>query len=196
MHVLSSQRETTTSANLEATGGSTRTLPSWAALVAWLIAAVSFLPLPARATDGCLVLLCLAAPSWSSIAQCVDPVRSVLNDMAHGRPFPSCSMSGNGNQAGNQMAVAPSFCPPQYSHEEDLESGAVYTCDYTGAVNVDINGALWSRTWWNLGGDSVTEFTDTAKAQLGSWDTRFDDDYARWLAAQPAPAQNNDSQGG
>ena len=150
----------------------------------------------AKAADGCLVLLCLTAPSWSNISQCVDPVRSVMRDLVRGHPFPECSTSGRGNQASNQMAVAPGFCPPQYTHEDDRENGPVYSCDYTGAVDVRINGSPWSRTWWNPGGDSVTEFSDAAKAQLTDWDTRFEDDYAHWLATQPAPVPDMPSQGG
>ena len=153
-------------------------------------------PLPARAADGCLVLLCLAAPSWQNIGQCIDPVRSVLNDLLHGRPFPTCDMSGSGNRATNQWSNAPSYCPPQYTHSYDLESGTVYGCDYDGAVEVNVNGALWTRTWWRSGGDSVTEYTPAAKTQLGTLDTRFDDDYAQWLALQPAPVPNVASTGG
>lgn len=143
---------------------------------------------PARAADGCLVLLCFAAPSWSSVAQCVDPIRQVLRDLARGRPFPSCSMSGAGNSASNQWSSPPSFCPPQYTRSYALDSGTVYTCEYDGAVAVNVNGALWSRTWWSLaGGNTVTEFTPAAKAQLSSWDARFDDEYAAWLASLPPP---------
>ena len=69
----------------------------------------------------------------------------------------------------------------------ELESGTVYLCTYAGAVEVNIDGALWSRVWWSPSGDSVTEFTPAAKARLGTWDTRFDDDYATWLASRPAP---------
>ena len=140
----------------------------------------------AHGADGCLVLLCLAAPSWQNIAQCVDPVRQVLRDLARGRPFPSCSMSGAGNSASNQWSSAPGFCPPQYTRSYEQESGTVYACDYSGAIEVNVNGALWSRTWWSLlGGDTVTEFTPVAKAQLRAWDTRFEDDYAAWLASLP-----------
>ena len=154
------------------------------------LATLAALSPPAHAVDGCLALLCFAAPSWSSIAQCVAPVRQVLDDIAHGHPFPSCSMSGAGNSARHQWSSAPDYCPPQYTHAIALESGLTYTCDYNGAVEVRIDGALWSRTWWQMGpADSVTEFSPAAKAQLGSWNTRFDDDYAAWLAAQPpAPA--------
>ena len=166
------------------------------ALVGFVVLLASLVSPSARAADGCLVLLCLTAPSWSNISQCVDPVRSVLRDLARGRPFPSCDTSGDGNLASNQMAVAPAFCPPQYAHEDDRESGPIYSCDYTGAIDVRIDGALWSRTWWNPDGDSVTDFSAAAKAQLPGWDTRFDDDYAHWLATTPAPVPNTDPQGG
>ncbi|MCE9658262.1 MAG: hypothetical protein K8R60_06845 [Burkholderiales bacterium] len=139
---------------------------------------------PATAVDGCLVLLCFAAPSWKAIPQCVPPIQEVLRDLARGKPFPSCGMSGSGNTAENRRS-SPDFCPPQYLVPVILESGSAYYCGYDGAISVTINGALWSRTWWSLSGDSVTEYTPEAKASLGTWDTRFDDDYAAWLAAQP-----------
>ena len=144
-------------------------------------------PVPSHAADGCLVLLCFAAPSWSSIPQCVAPILEVLNDLAHGHPFPSCSMSGAGNSGSQQWANPPAFCPPQYTHAVDLESGTRYSCDYDGAVEIDIDGVMWSRTWWRMSGASSTDFSPAAKLQLGTWDTRFDDDYARWLG-QPQPA--------
>lgn len=143
--------------------------------------------LPARAVDGCLVLLCLAAPSWKSIPQCVPPVHQVFKDLGKGKPFPTCSMSGAGNSANHAWSSAPAFCPPQYTRTFEAESGPVYQCDYTGAISVSINGAPFSRTWWSFGGDSVTDFSPAAKIQLGTWDTRFDDDYAKWLAALPPP---------
>lgn len=59
------------------------------------------LPSQSRAVDGCLVLLCFAAPNWSAVAQCVDPVRQVLHDLVRGRPFPSCDSAGASNRAQN-----------------------------------------------------------------------------------------------
>lgn len=102
-------------------------------------------------------------------------------------------MSGTGNNAANQWSSPPDFCPPQYTTAIELESGTRYECGFDAAVSVNIDGALWTRTWWNLSGDTVTEYTPAAKAALGTWDTRFDDDYAAWLAAQmpatpPCPA--------
>lgn len=157
------------------------------ATLALLIGAAAFLPKQAHAVDGCLVLLCLAAPSWRSIPQCVPPVKQLFRDLARGKPFPTCNMSGAGNTASHVWSNAPAFCPPQYTRVIDGESGPIYQCDYSGAISVSIDGAPFSRTWWSFGGDSVTEFTPAAKAQLGTWDTRFDDDYAKWLAALPPP---------
>ena len=161
-------------------------------LVSALIALVALLtllaPSPAQALDGCKVLLCLAAPSWRSIPECVPTINQLHRDLARGKPFPVCSMAGAGNSANNAWASAPANCPPQYTRVFDGESGPIYSCDYAGAVTVNINGAPFTRTWWSLGGETVTEFTPAAKAQLGSWDTRFDDDYAAWFAALPPPA--------
>jgi hypothetical protein len=165
-------------------------LNRWARLV-FLGAAMAALTLtaaPARAADGCLVLLCFAAPSWRSIPQCVPPIRQVLRDLARGRPFPSCAMAGAGNSASHAWASAPGYCPPQYTRVFEGESGPIYACDYSGAVSVSINGTPFARTWWSMAGDSVTEFSPAAKTQLGAWDTRFEDDYAVWLASLPPPA--------
>lgn len=140
---------------------------------------------PARAVDGCVVLLCFAAPSWHAIPQCVPPITQVLRDLARGRAFPTCNMSGPGNTASHAWSEAPTFCPPQYTRVYYGENGPIYTCDFAGAVSVFVDGALFSRTWWTMDGDTSTEFTPTGKAQLGSWDTRFDDDYAAWLSTQP-----------
>ena len=159
-----------------------------AVLGSLLVALATLVPTPAHAVDGCKVLLCFAAPSWRSIPQCVPPIQQVLRDLARGRPFPTCAMSGPANSASHQWSSAPAYCPPQYTRVFDGESGPVYSCDYTGAVAVNIDGVLWARTWWSFAGDSVTEFTPAAKTQLGTWDTKFDDDYATWLASLPPPA--------
>jgi len=148
-------------------------------------------PTSARAVDGCLVLLCFAAPSWRAIPQCVPPIRWVLRDLARGRGFPTCGMAGAGNSAQHAWASAPSNCPPQYTRVHETEAGPIYTCDYAGAVSVSVEGKPFARTWWNMGGDRVTEFSHAAKAQLGSWDTRFDDEHAAWLAALPPPPAPN-----
>jgi hypothetical protein len=147
------------------------------------LVALSGLTGPAHAADGCLVLLCFAAPSWRAVPQCVQPVRQVLRDLARGRAFPTCGMAGT--SAEHAWATAPDNCPPQYTRVQETESGTpFYRCDYSGAVSVSISGTPFARTWWDFAGDTVTEFSAAAKAQLGQWDTRFDDDQAAWRAAQ------------
>lgn len=145
----------------------------------------------ALAVDGCTVLLCLAAPKWNAIPQWVPPIRQLFHDLARGRSYSTCKMNnggGGGNSttaASNTWAQAPALCPPQYTHFLDVDPGPVFSCDFTGAISVVVNGALFARTWWSGAGQSVTEFSPTAKAQLGTWDKQFDIDYAAWLAAQP-----------
>lgn len=142
---------------------------------------------PARAVDGCLVLLCLAAPDWRAITQCVSPVRQVLRDLARGKPFPTCSMAGATPL--QEPASVPAHCPPQYVYSVNPESGAYPICRFAGSIALRIDGAPWARVWWSASGESVTEFFPRAKAQLGRWDTRFEDDHAAWLAAQPPSSQ-------
>lgn len=139
----------------------------------------------AHAVDGCVVLLCLAAPSWSAIPQCVPPIKQLFRDLAHGKGFPICAMSGNGNISSHQWSSAPDNCPPQYTRQSDGPNGPVFSCDYSGAIAVQVDGQAWARTWWNFDGGSVTEFTPAAKKSLGTWDRKFDEDYDAWFSAQP-----------
>jgi hypothetical protein len=164
---------------------------SRSALLSALIPILAALPMQARAVDGCLVLLCFAAPSWRAIPQCVPPIRQVLLDLARGRAFPTCGMAGASNSASHSWAHAPDHCPPQYVRETDGPNGPIYRCDFSGAVAVSVNGQPFARTWWSMGGDAVTEFSPFAKAQLRAWDTRFDDDYAAWQASLPPPVEGN-----
>lgn len=149
--------------------------------------ALSLVPFKANAVDGCQVLLCLASGNWRGISQCVPPVQQVLRDLARGKHFPRCDTGGPLNGAEHQWSNPPDFCPPQYTRTFYGDAAPTYQCDYTGAISVSINGVPFTRTWWSFGGDSVTEFSAAAKAQLVTWDTRFDDDYATWLAALPPP---------
>ena len=170
-----------------------RRSPSGRAAALCALAALLSSGAPARAADGCLVLLCLAAPSWHAIPSCVPPITQLLRDLARGATFPSCAMAGPLNSASNARSYAPRFCPPQYTRSFFNGRGPIYTCDFAGAISVTVAGAPFTRTWWSMGGDTSTEFTASAKAQLGSWNTRFDDDYAAWLRAQPSGPFGNDN---
>lgn len=90
-----------------------------------------------------------------------------------------------------QLAPRAVGCPPQYTRAYDGPHGTVHTCDYDGAISVTVDGVPFARTWWSTGGDSVTDFSPAAKTQLGTWDKRFDDEFAAWLANQPSAAPQN-----
>lgn len=139
----------------------------------------------ANAVDGCKVLLCLAAPDWSRIQECVPTIHQLHRDLARGRPFPRCETAGAGTDSGNDYTDPPWFCPAQYTHREETEDRVIWRCDYAGAIWTLVNGQPFTRTWWNEWGGSVTEYSDYAKGQLGTWNPRFDDEYAEWAAAQP-----------
>lgn len=151
-----------------------------------LVAILAGSPLPALAVDGCRVMLCLAAPDWRQVKECVPTIHQLHRDLARGKRFPTCKTAGAGNSSAHTWANPPGFCPQQYTRVIERESGFDYSCDFAGAITVEVNGTLWSRTWWRADGDTRTEYSAAAKAQLGSWDRRFDADFAAWLAARPA----------
>lgn len=142
------------------------------------------LPLPALAVDGCQLLLCLAAPSWRAIPECVPTVTQALRDLLRGRAFPACAMASHGNAATHAWSDAPRLCPPQYTWTYEAPHGLVYQCLYQGAISVTVQGVTFTTTWWSASGDAVTDFSPAAKAQLGQWDTRFDAEYTAWLAGE------------
>jgi hypothetical protein len=101
-------------------------------------------------------------------------------------------MAGNGNTATHAWSAAPEYCPAQYTRTYDGPNGPLFACAFDGAISVSVDGAPFARTWWSIGGDAVTEFSTAAKARLGTWDARFDNDLAAWLAAQPVLAETRD----
>lgn len=117
---------------------------------------IGALPRPAHAVDGCLVLLCFAAPSWSAIPQCVPPIKEALRDLARGRPFLSCRCPvGAGNNASHRWSSAPTYCPPQYTRTRDLRRRRQLHLRLRRRGRSEDRGSLWTRTWWSMAGGSV-----------------------------------------
>lgn len=143
-----------------------------------------FAPAIAVAADGCTVLLCLAG-NWSAIPACVPPVRQVLRDLARGRGFPTCAMSGGPGNSASMSWANSSTCPPMYSLY-NADSGNWEGCTYAGTISVSVSGASWADVFWSFGGSTSTRYTSAAKAQLGAFiDPTFDADQAAWDAAHP-----------
>ncbi|WP_157266374.1 hypothetical protein [Azohydromonas aeria] len=151
-----------------------------------------FAATPAYAFDSCKVLLCLAGP-WRSIAECRPDVTEFLRCWSRGKCTLNCAMAGGSNL---QWASAAN-CPPQYLVTQEWD-GATY-CSKTGVINVTTQGVTnWLRVWWTRDGrEPVLEYSAQAKAFLGEHaDTKFDEDFQRWLAAQPPKDPNYLDNGG
>lgn len=152
----------------------------------------------AFALDGCKVLLCLAG-NWKGIAACVPPVREALRDMALGHAYPHCDMNQNGSPAPdpNHLAAnrADSYptneetCPVMYSRYNP-RNGWWQSCKYQGVISVVVQGAEWTRVFWDASGDTSTWYSPEARAQLGdNLDPTYDDDLARCGRCEPPPHQ-------
>lgn len=85
-----------------------------------LLAAASapflFGAVPAHAYDyGCTVLLCLANPAGpQAVADCVQPINQLWNDLLHLHPFPTCVMGSAGSGT---------YAQQNYSWYDDCPTG-------------------------------------------------------------------------
>jgi hypothetical protein len=136
----------------------------------------------AHAADGCKFLLCIAGP-WSSISECRPTVHEVFHDLARGRGFPTCDMSGEDNSANNAWATE-ATCPIMYRYYEP-ESGAYAGCTYPGRISVYVNGSLWSQVYWTRSGNTSTWYSDAAVQSLNqpgaaALDHTFLNDLTSW----------------
>lgn len=153
------------------------------ALASFFIGVFGLLAAPsAQAADGCKFLLCIAGP-WQSISECRPTVYEVFRDLAKGRGFPGCAMSGEGNSAGNAWATE-ATCPIMY-RQYNAESGSYESCLYPGRISVFISGRPWSTVYWNFSGNTSTQWTDAALASLNQpggapVDQTFQNDVASW----------------
>ena len=155
--------------------------------------ALSFILLAAPAAyavDGCKVTLCIAG-NWRNISTCVPPVRQAIHDSSLGRGWPTCDMSSSSSAGESTVAGTPTSqynCPPMYAnYVSDQRSQRYVGCRYAGIVSVTIGGQPWSTLYWDADGNSVTAYSDAAKAQLGAgnYDTAYDDALAAWNASHP-----------
>ena len=117
---------------------------------------------PAGAVDGCQGLLCLAGP-WQRLPASVGAgySPSLSNE-------PSASTASAANSWLGQWAPAPDpSCPSKYVTSFSPLGRTVYGCQFRGVIAVRLNGQVWSRTYWNLGGGSATELSSYAQSVDG-----------------------------
>jgi len=154
------------------------------ALVSALSAAL-MVPMSARADDACTVVLCLAG-NWRNISECVPPVKRVLRRLMLGGGFPVCSMSGGPGNSASYAHAGPWNCPEQYVYylpSKDDECGR-RMCRYSGVIDIRADGKHINRVWWDMSGNTVTEWlADGKKMVPDQIDNQFDADHAEWEAA-------------
>ena len=117
-------------------------------LMAWS----AFAPTLAQADDwGCQVLLCLANPGGpEQYSQCVPPIEKLWSELRHGDPFPTCDFGSGGSEG---SGASNTFASAGYCREDLLYWGgpeqSELLCNAAGAINVEINGQLYTRVWWD-----------------------------------------------
>jgi hypothetical protein len=132
-------------------------------------------PTLARADDwGCQVLLCLANPGGpEQYSECVPPIEKLWQALRHGDPFPTCELGSGGSQgtsAFNTFASA-AYCREDLLHWGGPEESELL-CGADGAINVDVNGQLYTRVWWGMGADAsepggaLTEYYGAGSTQV------------------------------
>lgn len=143
-----------------------RALCRWSLVFAALLGTSIFAPATAREDDwGCQVILCLSNPGGpEQYGECVPPIERLWAALRHGDPFPVCDFGTGGSQGTSAVNI---FASAGYCREDLLywggpEQGELL-CNARGAINVEIDGALYTRVWWDARGTdrTITEFYGT-----------------------------------
>ncbi|PYE17253.1 hypothetical protein [Paraburkholderia silvatlantica] len=125
----------------------------------------------ARADDwGCQVILCLSNPGGpEQYGECVPPIERLWAALRHGDPFPTCEFGAGGSQG---TSAANIWASAGYCREDLLYWGgpeqSELLCNGRGAINVEIDGALYTRVWWDARGPdrTITEFYGAGSTAL------------------------------
>ena len=183
------------------------------AMTAWSM----FAPTLARADDWrCTVILCLANPGGpEQYAECVPSVEKLWSTLRHGDPFPTCDFNSSENDLpadvrkalpssllanlGSGSGASNTWASGSYCREDLLYWGppeqSMLDCRARGAINVTIDGSLFTRVWWDAAaqGTTITEY-------YGSGSTQVPYDPAQaatlFLQAQQQQSQQDGSGGG
>lgn len=148
-----------------------RALRRWSSVIAAFVGVSILAPGTARADDwGCQVILCLSNPGGpEQYGECVPPVEKLWAALRHGDPFPTCDFGAGGSQGTSAVNV---FAGAGYCREDLLYWGgpeqSELLCNARGAINVEIDGALYTRVWWDARGAdrTITEFYGGGTTQV------------------------------
>ncbi|MGF6479569.1 hypothetical protein [Paraburkholderia sp. JPY419] len=142
----------------------------WSLALALLAGTSFFAPGVAHADDwGCQVMLCLSNPGGpEQYGECVPPIEKLWRALRHGDPFPTCDFGAGGAHG---TSATSTFASGGYCREDLLVWGgpeqSELLCRATGAINVTIDGQLYTRVWWDVGGQgpTITEFYGAGSTQ-------------------------------
>jgi hypothetical protein len=111
----------------------------------------------------------LPAPMTEQYGECVPPVEKLWDALRHGDPFPTCDFGAGGSQGTSGVNI---FASAGYCREDLLYWGgheqSELLCNARGAINVEIDGALYTRVWWDARGAdrTITEFYGGGTTQV------------------------------
>lgn len=96
----------------------------------------------AQASDfGCQALLCFAG--GKNVTECAPTIKKVLKDMAKGKAFPHCAMSGGSNAAGDNVTTrtfselsSKPICRDGQTRGKRVGFGHTYSCR---TIEININ---------------------------------------------------------
>ena len=190
------------------------------ALVALSLAmTLSAIPAVAHADDwGCQVLLCLANPGGpEQYSACVPPIDKLWTALRHGDLFPTCDFSaglaglspdvrnaipaawlvnlGVGTGASNTWASG-GYCREDLLYWGGPEQ-SMPLCRASGAINVMIDGALYTRVWWGTDGIegslTITEYYGPPDLSGVPDQMAYDPTqaFAHWMQAQDDASSRN-----
>nr|WP_258002325.1 hypothetical protein [Burkholderia sp. WAC0059] len=143
----------------------------WAVVLATWVGMSVIAPGVAHADDwGCQVILCLSNPGGpEQYAECVPPIEKLWTALRHGDPFPTCDFGTGGSQG---TSAVNTFASGGYCREDLLYWGgpeqSELLCNARGAIDVEINGTLYTRVWWDAQGvdRTITEFYGAGSTQV------------------------------
>ncbi len=99
---------------------------------------------------GCQVLLCLADPRGPTTeGACIPPITKLWRELSKGHAFPFCDMGG-GAGGGNTFASS-GYCREDLIYMSGGDNPQPM-CNASGAINVVVNGQLFTRVWWGVNG--------------------------------------------